>query len=36
MGLLTQAEGEAAAAVVSQTSGVQKVVTLFEVINPIQ
>lgn len=36
MGLLTKEEGEAAAAVVSQTSGVQKVVTLFEPISPIQ
>jgi osmotically-inducible protein OsmY len=36
LGLLTQAEGEAAARVVSETSGVQKVVTLFEYINPIQ
>jgi osmotically-inducible protein OsmY len=32
MGLVTQSEGDAAAAVVSQTSGVQKVVTLFEYI----
>jgi len=36
LGMLTQAEGEAAAKVVSETSGVQKVVTLFETINPIQ
>jgi osmotically-inducible protein OsmY len=33
MGLVTQSEGDAAAAVVSQTSGVQKVVTLFEYIS---
>jgi osmotically-inducible protein OsmY len=32
MGLVTQSEGDAAAAVVSQTSGVQKVVTLIEYI----
>jgi osmotically-inducible protein OsmY len=32
MGLVTQSEGDAAAAVVSQTAGVQKVVTLFEYI----
>ncbi|BAK78551.1 putative phospholipid-binding protein [Pseudogulbenkiania sp. NH8B] len=36
MGLVTQAEGEAAAKVVSQTSGVQKVVTLFEYISEVQ
>jgi len=36
MGLLTQAEGDAAAQVVSQTAGVQKVVTLFEAISEIQ
>lgn len=36
LGMLTQAEGEAAARVVSQTSGVLKVVTLFEYINPVQ
>lgn len=36
MGLVTQAEGEAAARVVSQTSGVQKVVTLFEYISEVQ
>ncbi|MDN0084336.1 BON domain-containing protein [Crenobacter sp. SG2305] len=36
MGLLTQAEGDAAAQVVSQTAGVQKVVTLFEPISEIQ
>ncbi|MCW3480165.1 BON domain-containing protein [Neisseriaceae bacterium JH1-16] len=36
LGLLTQAEGDAAAQVVSQTAGVQKVVTLFEPISEIQ
>ncbi|WP_337882530.1 BON domain-containing protein [Chromobacterium haemolyticum] len=35
LGMVTQAEGEAAAKVVSETSGVQKVVTLFEYINDI-
>lgn len=35
-GMLTQAEGEAAARVASETTGVQKVVTLFEYINAIQ
>ena len=33
MGLVTRSEGEAATGVVSQTAGVQKVVTLFEYIN---
>lgn len=32
LGLVTQSEGDAAAAVVSQTAGVQKVVTLYEYI----
>ncbi|WP_024304341.1 BON domain-containing protein [Pseudogulbenkiania sp. MAI-1] len=36
MGLVTQAEGEAAAKVVSQTAGVQKVVTLYEYISEVQ
>lgn len=36
MGMVTKQEGEAVALVASQTSGVQKVVTLFEYINPIQ
>ncbi|TCW31832.1 BON domain-containing protein [Gulbenkiania mobilis] len=35
-GLVTQAEGEAAAAAVSRTAGVQKVVTLFEYIAEVQ
>ncbi|HJV06822.1 MAG TPA: BON domain-containing protein [Chromobacteriaceae bacterium] len=35
LGLVTQAEGQAAAQVVSQTAGVQKVVTLFETIQEI-
>ncbi|MGR2660176.1 BON domain-containing protein [Chromobacterium haemolyticum] len=35
LGMVTQAEGAAAAKVVSETSGVQKVVTLFEYINDI-
>ncbi|KMN35214.1 MULTISPECIES: BON domain-containing protein [Chromobacterium] len=35
LGMVTQAEGTAAAKVVSETSGVQKVVTLFEYINDI-
>ena len=33
MGLVTQAEGKAAAEVASSSSGVTKVVTLFEIIN---
>lgn len=33
LGLVTQSEGQAAAAVVSQTAGVMKVVTLFEYLN---
>ena len=33
MGLLTQAEAKAAAEVASSTSGVTKVVTLFEIVN---
>ncbi|AXT48473.1 BON domain-containing protein [Chromobacterium haemolyticum] len=35
LGMVTQTEGAAAAKVVSETSGVQKVVTLFEYINDI-
>ncbi|BEV73027.1 MULTISPECIES: BON domain-containing protein [unclassified Paludibacterium] len=35
LGLVTRAEGDAAAAVVSQTAGVQKVVTLFEYLNAV-
>jgi len=35
LGLVTQAEGEAIAGVVSQTAGVQKVVTLYETISEV-